>query len=246
MPETIKNVLALAGGGAIVIAAIAGFSYWLFKLFSEKWLTAKFNERLEDYKHKQQRELEELKFKINALMDRTTKLHQREFEVLPEAWGKLIDARGHVLSITSPLQQYANLDVMTQHQLSEFLEQSPVANWQKEEIKVATGKTEHYKKAYDWHRYVEAIEKNRDFYAYLRKSGIFIREEIKVDFDAIGDLMHEALVEHEMHLQHPIYGPDSRKSRTKFLNENDGMVKDLEKKVQARLWDSQTGESIAG
>jgi hypothetical protein len=50
MRDTLTNLLALAGGGAVVIAAIAGFSYWLFKLFSEKWLTARFNERLEDYK----------------------------------------------------------------------------------------------------------------------------------------------------------------------------------------------------
>lgn len=244
MPETI-DILAWAGGGVVVVGGIAGFSYWLFKLFSEKWLTAKFNERLEDYKHKQQRELEELKFKINALMDRTTKLHQREFDVLPEAWGRLIDAHGHALSVTSPVQQFANLDIMTQQQLSEFLENSPLANWQKEEVKGATKKAEHYRKAYDWHRYVEATNTNRDFYGYLRKSGIFIREEIKVDFDAIADLIYDALAEQEFHLEHAIYGPDSRKARTKFISESNGMLKELEKKVQARLWDSQTEGSIA-
>jgi hypothetical protein len=64
MSTTITDLLALFGGGAAVIAAIAGFSYWLFKLFSEKWLSAKFHERLENYKHQQQKELEELRFKI--------------------------------------------------------------------------------------------------------------------------------------------------------------------------------------
>jgi len=43
------------------------------------------------YKHEQQKELEHLKFSINAQMDRATKLHQREFEALPEAWSNSTD-----------------------------------------------------------------------------------------------------------------------------------------------------------
>jgi hypothetical protein len=83
MKQTATDILALVGGGAAVVTSTVALAYWLFKLFSEKWLTAKFDERLAAYRHQQQKELEELRFKIRSLMDRTTKLYQREFFARP-------------------------------------------------------------------------------------------------------------------------------------------------------------------
>ena len=60
-----------------------------FKLLASKWLENKFDKRLEDHKHKLENEREELKFKINSLLNRVTKIHEKEFEVLPIAWEKL-------------------------------------------------------------------------------------------------------------------------------------------------------------
>jgi hypothetical protein len=116
MRDIFTNLLAIFGLSAIGFGGIAAVSYWLFKLFSEKWLNTKFQERLESYKHEQQKELEQLRFKINALMDRTTKLHQREFDVLPEAWSRLVDAHDHVFSV-----QYPDVDKMNGQQLEELV-----------------------------------------------------------------------------------------------------------------------------
>jgi protein-S-isoprenylcysteine O-methyltransferase Ste14 len=41
------TVIAVGGGAAAIAFA-------LFRIFGEKWLSAKFNERLEAYKHAQQ------------------------------------------------------------------------------------------------------------------------------------------------------------------------------------------------
>ncbi|WP_315744333.1 MULTISPECIES: hypothetical protein [unclassified Bradyrhizobium] len=244
MTQTLKDLLALAGGGAVVIAAIAGFSYWIFKVFSEKWLTAKFTERLEDYKHKQQRELEELRFKINALMDRTTKLHQREFDVLPEAWGKLVIAHGNVQGVVAALQQHPDVDRMSPEQQSEFIEKSALRDWQKQELRKAPNKTEYYQSASRWVRFWEVRDLYRDYFIYQRKNGIFIRSEIKSGFRAVSDLIHGALVEFEVELQ---YGSDLRQwdARTKFSKESDDLMDALETAVQKRLWDSQTIEPAA-
>jgi hypothetical protein len=65
MKQTAMDLLALVGGGAAIVASTVALAYWLFKLFSEKWLTAKFDERLAAYKHEQQKELEQLRYKIN-------------------------------------------------------------------------------------------------------------------------------------------------------------------------------------
>jgi hypothetical protein len=39
--------------------AVGAVVWWLFRTFSEKWLNAKFEERLGAYKHEQQKELEQ-------------------------------------------------------------------------------------------------------------------------------------------------------------------------------------------
>jgi hypothetical protein len=70
----IGTVLLAGGGGGAVV-------FYLFKLFGEKWLNTKFEERLATFKHEHQKEIERLRGTINTLMDRATKLHQREFEV---------------------------------------------------------------------------------------------------------------------------------------------------------------------
>jgi hypothetical protein len=84
--DIVHWLLAAVGGGG----GCAAVAYLAFKFLATKWLENKFAERLEAYKHQQQKELEQLKFQINASFDRLTKLHQHEFQVLPDAWGVLV------------------------------------------------------------------------------------------------------------------------------------------------------------
>jgi len=80
MSEIIWSIIGYSILGGLGVSAGV---YWLFKTVVDKWLTAKFSERLENFKHEQTKELENLRFEINALMDRTIKLHQNEFKILP-------------------------------------------------------------------------------------------------------------------------------------------------------------------
>jgi cell division protein FtsB len=84
--HAIEPYLAAFGFTALSAAIVFGALFGALKWFGENWINSKFSERLEAFKYAQQRELEQLKFQINASMDRAVKLHQREFETLPEAW----------------------------------------------------------------------------------------------------------------------------------------------------------------
>jgi hypothetical protein len=196
METILANIGAIFGYSILGIGTVSAATYALFKIFSEKWLNEKFEKRLAEYKHEQQKELEQLRFTIAGLMDRTTKLYQREFDVLPEAWGRLVIAHGHVQAAVSALQQYPDLDSMVPEHLSEFIDKSPLADWQKAELRNAKAKTEYYSKAINWHRAREAGALYREFFIYLRKNGIFIREEIKSKFTELSDLLHAALGEY--------------------------------------------------
>ena len=96
--------------------------------------------------------MENLRFKISTLFDRTTKLHQREFEVVPTAWALLVECKNQVSAFITAYQQYPNLDRMTGPQLDEFLEDSFLTKWQRDEIKAATKKTDYYIDAVFFHR----------------------------------------------------------------------------------------------
>src|SRR4029077_13347880 len=112
IPSFLASLLQAIGFIVVGVGAVGTIAWWLFRTFSEKWLNAKFEERLAAYKHQQQKELEHLKFSINAQMDRATKLHQREFDALPEAWARLMDAHGITMNVVSRSQSIIDLNAM--------------------------------------------------------------------------------------------------------------------------------------
>jgi len=121
--------------GVVVVGLAVLLSYFLFKTFSSKWLEAKFKERLERFRQAQNRELEELRLKINTLFDWTTRLHQHEFEVMSEAWAKLNDAFYKTMALVSPFQQYPDLAHMSADHFSEFVASCQLGSWEKNELK---------------------------------------------------------------------------------------------------------------
>lgn len=228
--------------GYIVVGAgaIGTIVWWLFRTFSEKWLNAKFEERLAAYKHEQQKELEHLKFAINAQMDRATKLHQKEFEALPEAWGRLMDAYGIIMATTSRYQSTPDLNAMRPDQLDDFILHSKLAEWQRQLVSDAKDKTNAYRNQIEPFKISEARKATSNFYTYFRKNGIFIRDPIKQQFDTLDQLILSALSEHELNFQHQTC---EFKSIDRLALDGETMVKALETEVQKRLWDATRQQS---
>ncbi len=212
----------------------------IFKQLGEKWLSAKFSERLEAYKHAQQTELERLKFNINALMDRTTKLHQYEFDVLPQLWGLLNDAFGHSIRLVSRMQFYPDLDRMEPAQLEEFINACELAKWQKDRLKTMQHKNDEYFKMIFWQKLNKANNAVIEFNNFYVKNGIFIQSDLKTHFDIMRDMMFEALEEREFEEKNGLPRTGGYK-KSDFLSE-DGKTKldEIGKLVQHRLWNART------
>jgi hypothetical protein len=173
------GVMAALGTIGVTIVGLTGAAYGLFRLLGDKWLTAKFDERLESYKHEQQRQLEQLRFRINTLFDRTVKLHQREFDVLPDLWAKLNDAFGYVMAFVSPLQSHADLDNMSAAHLEDFLAKSDLAEFQKAELRAGKDKTQRHAKIRFWYDLNEAQRKYTEFNNSFITSSIFLEPDLK-------------------------------------------------------------------
>jgi hypothetical protein len=231
----LSGLFAVIGYIVVGAGAVGTFAWWIFRTFSEKWLNARFEERLAAYKHEQQKELEHLKFAINAQMDRATKLHQKEFEALPAAWARLTQAHGVIANVVSRYQSTPDLNAMSPEQREDVIANSKLAEWQRQLVRDAKDKTAEYRNQVEPHKIARAKKASGKFYLYFRKNGIFVRESIKRQFDALDQLMLSALSEHQMNFQH-----QSREftSIDRLASEGEKMVKALEAEVQKRLWDS--------
>ena len=120
-PLTIETLLAKFAGFGITLVTLVAAAWLLFRYLGDKWLSGKFDERLEAFKSAQQQEIERLKLRINTAFDWTVKLQGREFEVLAEIWEKLADAFNAILALISPMQSYPNLDRMKTQELGSGL-----------------------------------------------------------------------------------------------------------------------------
>lgn len=223
--------LIVAGGGGATIAVV------IIRTFADRWLRAEFDKRLEAYKHEQQKELEQLRFKINGLLDRATKLHQREFEVLPLAWAHLSDANGEVLTLISVAQSYPDINRMSGTQLEELIEKSPFSAHEKQELLASDDKYEAYITISDRHRMSNVRKKVHEFHLYVSTNGIFIEPRIKAKFTELDLLIWNALSEYSINInmQHQ---PREIEHANILQTRGLAIFKDLEKDVQDRLWNS--------
>tara|TARA_R110002124_G_scaffold16882_7_gene71438 strand:+ start:6186 stop:6383 length:198 start_codon:yes stop_codon:yes gene_type:complete len=56
--DFITQVLALFGGGVVIVGLIFGGAWWAFQTFGQQWLQSRFNSQLEAMKHDQAQEMD--------------------------------------------------------------------------------------------------------------------------------------------------------------------------------------------
>lgn len=145
--EALEPLLKFVGGIVVASGGLSLIVYQVFKLLTAQWLDARFEKRLQALKHEQQKELEQLRYKVSALLDRAVKLHQLEFDALPEAWSKLNDAYWYVRSFVHLFQTYPDLDRMNPDQQEEFIVNCQLQEWEKVQLRQAPEKINFYKSA---------------------------------------------------------------------------------------------------
>lgn len=238
-PEAVKELLAWLAALGLTVTATTLSAYHLFKYLGSKWVEAKFSERLEAFKHEQQKEIEQLKFRINGMLDRATKLHQREFDVIPEAWGLLTHADGLTTAVTSALQSYPDLEGMSAEQLEALLDELGFAKWERIGLEQAPDKNKYLQRRTQRRCLGEAQNATRELLIYLRKTGIFMPERMRDKFRQYSDMLWGALIEHEIN-ERMGQLPRERAQLKRLLGEGPALFEALEAEVHSRLWDSKT------
>jgi hypothetical protein len=221
---------ALALPVAVIIA------YQLFRWLGKRWIEQRFKERLEDYKHRQQKELEHFRHEVNALFQRVTKIHDKEFELLPKGWELLQDGLGRVGTVCEMLKEYPDFRLMSDDALQEFLNRSKLNKHQKRELEQLdrSKRYEYYSDAVFWIQVDEAHKALTEFHNFLFYNKIFLSSDLFKKFREIDSLLSAALLESRSGKQ----AKDNKliiKAYKDIRDKAEPLCDEVEKLVQKRL-----------
>lgn len=146
-PETVVRFI-------IEVIAASGIVSALFIFLGKNWIENQFARRLKAYERKQ-----------NSLFNRITKIHEKEIEVLPTAWQKLMEAHGHLARLIQPSRIEREFSQMNEEQLKE---------WQRE--------------------YEEIGKYFMEFHNYFLYNSVFLSPDLCAEFKAIDELFNTSLV----------------------------------------------------
>lgn len=241
------GVVVTAGGGGAAVA------FGLFKTFGTKWLDSRFSHQLEKLKRDHAAEMEHLRFRIAQLLDRTSKLNQREFEVLPDIWQKATDAHYKTQSLIAIFKEGVDLTNMSDGQLDAFLDRSEMDEWQKTELK-AQGK-------FQRSSYYSNVERNRELYNALlagqefnlavHRGSIYINPDAFQKIDVFANRIWSVLMEWKLNAQMRIEGDSVEKIDKEtdpialYRKGGQEAFDDLGKYLRSRYWADAAQELAA-
>jgi hypothetical protein len=187
--------IVTAGGGGAVVAD------GLFKHLGTNWLDQHFKEKLEGLKHAHQQEIELLKHEITSLFSRVSKIHQKEFEVLPTAWLKLNELHGTVMIVLDLTRRYyPDFERLPEAKFEEFLSTSRLTENQRNELRSLepASRRAYFRDATAGIDMDDANEKLRLFKNYLIEHSIFMTDELREKFNAAHKTLVEATVSYDV------------------------------------------------
>lgn len=138
----------------VEVIAASGIVATLFIFLGKNWIENQFARRLKAYERKQ-----------NSLFNRITKIHEKEIEVLPAAWHKLLEAHGHLARLIEPARIEREFSQMNEEQLQA---------WQ--------------------HEHDEIGKYFMEFHNYFIYNSIFLSSDLCAEFKAVDELFNTSLI----------------------------------------------------
>jgi hypothetical protein len=229
-------------GWIVAISAPLLFAiYRLLKWLGQRMIEQRLTIELERFKSEQQKDLEKFKSEQqkeverlrHLLSSRVSRIHEKEFEVLPKAWNLMHEAGGSAVQVLLQFQQYPDFIGMPDAQLEEFLRSSRLSEYHKDALRRAPDRNTYYREVIAAIDFDSAKEKQRLFHNYLIQQRIFMTDDLRKKFGVIDDDINMALAEHDIGKAAKDYNlQKSAAEKVSHLNEKIDVVDEA---VQKRL-----------
>ncbi|MCY3972924.1 MAG: hypothetical protein OXF52_01755, partial [Candidatus Dadabacteria bacterium] len=137
--------------------------------------------------------------------------------------------------LVHPLQEYADVERMTEEQLNEFLEETPFSETQKDEVKKSNWgeRGEKYRSILFWHKSNKAKVTFGELKQYMARNGIFLEPEIKRNLDEISKILWSAIVSKEEGVR--AGDRELQRDAWKEVEKTGPLYKQIERYIQKRL-----------
>ncbi len=183
------------------LVATSGMGFLLFKAWGEKWLQKRFDAQLADLKHKQQKELDKNRDEVQRIFNRIVKIHEKEFEVYPQAWLMLQTLQGTAFhAVTSGIGGGPDFHKMKDAAaLDAFLAETEFTDYQKDLLRkgeTVESREEMYSRFEESRRLDASSEAARLMKNYLLLNEVFMTPEIAQHFSEFHGRIQKALVEY--------------------------------------------------
>lgn len=231
--QYINQTLEAIGGIVAVGGAASAIAWAFFTFLGKKWLDAKFDERLESFRIEKAKEIEQLRHEISSLYSRISKVHEKEFEVIPTVWLKFHEAYGRVFTVVSSLRQHPALNRYSQAEVEEFLNGSRLREFEKDEIRGATDKEQYYLDRMFWIELADAKSAQNGFHNYLIGNRLFVPADLREKLNEADKLLGGALVAKEV--THETTAPELLGQISFDMKKLETLVPEIEKLAQSRL-----------
>ncbi|MBY0502994.1 MAG: hypothetical protein K2X03_03725 [Bryobacteraceae bacterium] len=219
----------LAAGVVIVVA--------LIQKYGEGWLSKRFDAELAKLKHQQQQELDRNRDEVQRMFDRIVKIHDKEFEVYPQAWLMLQTLCGTTFqAMNSGVNGSPDFEKIKEGDgLEDFLLQITFTEHQKKLLRNATSEARGklYAELDRGNKLDAASESARLLKNYLLLNEVFMTPEIADLFDKAHKQIQEAIVGYNIGRQHDrkMYSEALRV----ILEESPSRLPPLKEAIQMRL-----------
>lgn len=227
--------VVLAGGGLGLIV------YNIFKFLAARWLDARFAERLQNLKARQDETIRHVQSSIDREIHRAKKLYDNEFTALTDCWRLLREAYDRsaatIGSFTPPVGR------MNDEELERHLNNRGMEEWERSELKALKGdvRQDEYHRWSEWQRYLACDKAWAEYRSKIDANSIFFPDGFTEKFRRLDELIVASNVEYEERIRQykkPQYGEriDMFEHTKRLRGEGDELMTELEGMVRARLW----------
>lgn len=185
-------------------------------------------------------------FQSTAGVSALSKIHEKEFEVLPKAWQLLHEAHGAAFQLTKAFREWPNLDAMPEEQRDAFLASTRLAEFQRNEINGCKDKLTRYQEIISWYELDDAKRAQIELNNYLAVNSIFMTDALRQQFREVNRLLLDVIIheqtarrytgaEIEISVSARMERISEAKSQSARMNQISEMFNSIEAALQQRL-----------
>ena len=231
--QTLYELFAALGAILTAVGLTVGMAYGLFIWFGKSWIEQRFRQQIELMKHHQQKEVETLRQAINTQFSRISKVHTKEFEVLPETWKLMHEAYGAAINLVRSVKTIPEFATMQDAEFRQFVRETTLSPATKKKFLTANDRPKFYLNEVYSADLQKADDTIRAFNNYIIVNSVFMTRDLQEKFKSLNKSMQDAIINYRYGKELEL--PGNLTDARKVLSNLDAQLSELQDAVQKRL-----------